>query len=70
MIDYLTLVEAGEIAGVEPDTLRQAIVAGRLAGEKRAGAWFVRRDDLNAYLERRRAYYPKRLTPATGVGNG
>jgi excisionase family DNA binding protein len=51
---FLTLGEAAALAGVLPDSLRQAIHDGRLAAMKRGGLWFVERSELDRYIHHRR----------------
>lgn len=55
----LALGAAAELAGILPDSLRQAINDGRLAGMKLGRDWFVDRSELERYIrERRGAYRP------------
>ena len=52
MNDELTLAEAADRLRRNPELVRQWLASGRLAGRKRAGRWFVRRDDLQAFRRR------------------
>jgi excisionase family DNA binding protein len=49
----LSVTQAATELGIHPDSLRQAIVQGRLAAQKIGHAWIVRRADLDAYRLRR-----------------
>jgi len=49
----LSVTQAATELGVNPDSLRQAILQGRLAAQKIGNAWIVRRADLDAYRQRR-----------------
>lgn len=64
----LTLPEASTIAGVTPDTLRQAILAGRLGAEKRGRDWFVTPGDLASYMAKRKPAPPRKLTTEVARG--
>lgn len=60
--DMLTLTQAAAIAGLQPDTLRQQIHHGRLAGHKLGRDWLVTRRELGRYMrEQRRAGHQPRL---------
>jgi outer membrane PBP1 activator LpoA protein len=48
---WLTLAEAAGQEGLQPDTLRQQIKAGKLRAVKRAGAWFTRKGWVEQYKE-------------------
>lgn len=49
----LTLYEAARVTGLTPSFLRQAIVAGRLAGDKVASGWCIQRDALQRFVSLR-----------------
>lgn len=53
----MTLREAAAILGITPDTLRQAIAAGRLKATKRGRDWFVDRREVERYGRERRRYH-------------
>jgi excisionase family DNA binding protein len=67
MDSLLTLNEAAALAGVVPDSLRQAVLQGRLSATKRGHQWFVERVDVERYIERRRPNYRRTIdrSPAT-----
>lgn len=48
--DYLTPIEAGRIADVHPETIRQWIREGRLPRHMAGREYRVRRDELDAFL--------------------
>lgn len=50
-VDYLTLAEASEEAGLAHDTLRKQIHNERIPGVKRGRDWYIARHDLLNYLE-------------------
>lgn len=51
----MTLIEAGAILGVTPDTLRQQIRAGTLTAKKRGRDWQVTAREVERYrVEHRR----------------
>lgn len=49
----LSLAEAELESGISASTLRVQLNKGRLAGEKRGGAWFIDADELERYLASR-----------------
>lgn len=51
---YLTLAEAGEIAGLKPSTIHGAILRGRIPERWIGKMRVVRRDELDEYLRTRR----------------
>lgn len=51
----MTLVEAAELLGLTPDTLRQQIHAGKLRASKKGRDWHVTPGEVRRYqLENRR----------------
>ena len=50
----LTVKEAAAQLGVDPSSVRHAILAGRLAAEKAGRDWLLRPADVAAYQARRR----------------
>lgn len=48
-----TVKELAKRAGVDPSTVRHALLAGRLKGYKRAGAWFIPDDEARRWLYER-----------------
>lgn len=48
--DYLTPIEAGKVAGVHPETIRQWVRDGRLPKHKAGREYRIRRDELDAFL--------------------
>lgn len=50
----MTLKQAAEVLEVTPDTLRQAIAAGRLKAVKRGRDWWVTRSEVERYGRERR----------------
>ena len=54
MEQMLPLADAAILADVRPDTLRQAILDGRLTAEKFGRLWWIDRDELERYIRDRR----------------
>jgi len=52
MNDDLTLAGAADRLRRNPELVRQWLGSGRLTGRKRAGRWFVRREELQAFRRR------------------
>ena len=50
----LTVKEAADQLGVDPSSVRHAILAGRLAAAKAGRDWLLRPADVAAYQARRR----------------
>ena len=63
MHSYLTVKEAAEILGLSGSRVRELIANEQLPGEKRAGAWWLKRSDVEAFkkLPEGHAYAPKTL---------
>jgi excisionase family DNA binding protein len=49
MDDILTLAEAGELLGVSPGTLRNQVLAGKLAARKIGKTWVTTRLEVARY---------------------
>jgi len=62
--DCVNAEEAARIAAVDPTGLRRRIRAGDLPAERRGGMWWIKRDDLAAYMA------AKATQPAATNGNG
>jgi len=45
----LTTIQAAEILGIRPETVRQQIQAGRISAEKHGRDWFIDPDELDRY---------------------
>lgn len=52
-MDRLTLAQAAACCGLHPDTLRQAVLRGRLRAEKIGRDWTTTTAELDAYLNSR-----------------
>lgn len=68
--DCVTGEEAARIIGVEASGLRRRIRAGVLPGERRGGVWWIKRADLEAYMERRGERNQPAEKPPAQNGNG
>ena len=47
---HVSLQEAARLTRLTPSFLRQAILAGRIAANRIASGWVIRRDDLDAFI--------------------
>ncbi len=50
----LTVKEAATVLGIEPSSVRHAILSERLRAEKAGRDWLLRPEDVEAYKEQRR----------------
>lgn len=57
---WITVNEAVKLSGYHPDTLRELIRDGKIAGKKVSIVWLVDRDSLMAYLAKIEARGQKR----------
>jgi hypothetical protein len=53
---WISLARAAEIAGLRPNTLRQAAVEGRLEAQQIARNWLTTRQQLHRYLAGRKSH--------------
>jgi excisionase family DNA binding protein len=61
--EWITTKEAAELTGYTPSYLRKAISRDRLQGLKRGGAWFMRKEEVLAYVEKMRRLGPAKHDP-------
>ena len=53
MTDYLTGPQAAALLGVQPATVRHAIIDKRLRATKRGRDWYIRREEVERYAAER-----------------
>jgi len=51
--ELLSVTQSARLIGCSPQALRKAIGSSRLAAEKVAGVWMIRRTDLELYRHRK-----------------
>ncbi len=64
--ELLSLTEAAEVIGISRPAAHQALVEGRLRGQRVGYAWVVRRADAGAFRQARSDTGGSRLASATG----
>lgn len=52
--DPLVAFHAAKVLGIPHQTMYRLVRSGEIPAERRSGRWWVRRADLDAYLERTR----------------
>ncbi|MGH9323479.1 MAG: helix-turn-helix domain-containing protein [Vicinamibacteria bacterium] len=68
--DLLSLTEAAELIGISRPAAHQALVEGRLKGQRVGNAWVVRRADATAFKETREGRAAGSPVEATSGGRG
>jgi excisionase family DNA binding protein len=68
--DLLSLTEAAELIGISRPAAHQALVEGRLKGQRVGNAWVVRRADATAFKETRDGRGGGSPMEATSGGRG
>lgn len=51
MTDWITITEAAQMSGYNPDYLRRVLRQGKVSAEKKGTMWWIDKSSLEAYLQ-------------------